>query len=127
MRFLAIRDIVRTLGTCPGEIEYDADVEKLSRGTHTSEQTGIDGVPRGEERTTMEPRGQQRYEGWTRRRTVAGAGAAMIAAGIGALRPGARAGAQIIRTGGGIAGGGEVKEKGSRAHFSVFASRFEGD
>jgi len=75
----------------------------------------------------MEPRGQKHDEGWTRRRTVMGAGAAALAAGIGALRPGNRAGAQIIRTGGGVAGGGQVKEEGSRTHFSIFASRFEGD
>ncbi|HEY7036933.1 MAG TPA: post-COAP-1 domain-containing protein [Thermomicrobiales bacterium] len=75
----------------------------------------------------MEPRGERRYEGWTRRRTVAGAGAAVLAAGFGALRAVQPAGAQIIRTGGGIAGGGQIKEKGNRTHFSVFASRFDED
>jgi hypothetical protein len=75
----------------------------------------------------MEPRGQQRDEGWSRRRTVAGAGAAVLAAGLGALRSAHPASAQIMRTGGGIAGGGQVKEEGARTHFSVFASRFEGD
>jgi hypothetical protein len=58
---------------------------------------------------------------------VAGAGAAIAAVGIGASRPAGRAGAQVVRTGGGIAGGGQVKEKSSRTHFSVFASRFERD
>ena len=58
---------------------------------------------------------------------AAGAGAAMLAAGIGALRPAGHAGAQVVRTGGGIAGGGQVKKSGARTHFSVFASRFEGD
>ncbi len=76
----------------------------------------------------MEPRDGHQQRGWSRRRAVvAGAGAAMLAAGVGALRPSNRAGAQLVRTGGGIAGGGQVKEKSSRTHFSVFASRFEGD
>lgn len=75
----------------------------------------------------MKPHSEREYEGWTRRRTVVGAGAALLAAGIGALRPAGQAGAQVVRTGGGIAGGGQVKEKGNRADFSLFASRFEGD
>src|SRR5688572_19363766 len=76
----------------------------------------------------MEPRDGHQQRGWSRRRAMAaGAGAAIVAAGIGAIRPANRAGAQVVRTGGGIAGGGQVKEKSSRTHFSVFASRFEGD
>lgn len=76
----------------------------------------------------MEPRKEVGREGWSRRRAlVTGAGAAFVAAGLGAIRPNGRASAQIVRTGGGIAGGGQVKEKSHRTHFSVFASRFEGD
>src|SRR6187549_75004 len=86
------------------------------------------GDPRSERRAAMEPRGKQGNRGWSRRRAMAiGAGAAMAAAGIGAIHPAGRAGAQVVRTGGGIAGGGQVKEKSSRTHFSVFASRFEDD
>ena len=45
----------------------------------------------------MEPRVHQRREGWTRRRAVvAGAGAAMLATGLGALRSTRRAGAQAV-------------------------------
>jgi hypothetical protein len=76
----------------------------------------------------MEPRNGHQDRGWSRRRAmVAGASAAIVAAGIGAIRPANRAGAQVVRTGGGMAGGGQVKEKNARTHFSVFASRFEGD
>src|SRR4051794_15831198 len=72
----------------------------------------------------MEPTLEQRQQGWSRRQTLlAGAGAAALAAGLASERS---AQAQVIRTGGGIAGGGEVKETGQRAHFSVFASRFQG-
>jgi hypothetical protein len=76
----------------------------------------------------MEPRDGHQHRSWSRRRAVvAGAGAAIVAAGIGAIRPAKQAGAQVVRTGGGIAGGGQVKEKSSRTHFSVFASRFENE
>ncbi|MEA2598440.1 MAG: hypothetical protein QOF01_4909 [Thermomicrobiales bacterium] len=85
------------------------------------------GDPRREERTLMASN-IQTQEGWTRRQAMAaGAGTAVLAAGLGALLPANRAGAQLVRTGGGIAGGGQVKEEGSRTHFSVFASRFEGE
>jgi hypothetical protein len=32
-----------------------------------------------------------------------------------------------VRTGGGVAGGGQVKDDKKRVHFSVFATRFEGE
>jgi hypothetical protein len=74
----------------------------------------------------MDSRVHQRKDGWTRRRAiVTGAGAIALTAGLGALRSTPRAGAQAVRTGGGIAGGGQVKDTGHRTHFSVFASRFD--
>jgi hypothetical protein len=81
----------------------------------------------GEERQAMDTR-VQREDGMSRRRALAfGTAAAAVAAGLGLARPAGRVGAQIVRTGGGIAGGGQVKTEGTRTHFSVFASRFEGD
>jgi hypothetical protein len=71
----------------------------------------------------MQPLGELGQWGLTRRRAlIAGAGAVAIATGLATSR-GTRA--QAVRTGGGIAGGGEVKDKDARAQFSIFASRFE--
>jgi hypothetical protein len=58
------------------------------------------------------------------RRAALLGGAATAAVGLGSIR---RASAQVIRTGGGIGGGGLVKasEEQARAHFSLAASRFE--
>lgn len=61
-----------------------------------------------------------------RRAVTVGAGAALAASGL-FVRPAERAGAQAVRTGGGVAGGGQVKEDRKRIHFSVFATRFDGE
>jgi hypothetical protein len=134
------REIGNTRDALSGNPGYRSDAGRLSwqeSAPRTSrhcreERVGHDGqgwAAIREERSglAMKPRFRGRDEGWTRRRTVAGAGAAILAAGLGTLRPEGPARAQIVRTGGGIAGGGQVKESGNRTHFSVFASRFEGD
>lgn len=64
--------------------------------------------------------------GLSRRRVVSTGAGAALAAGLMVARPASRVGAQAVRTGGGIAGGGQIKDKKKRTHFSVFATRFEG-
>jgi len=65
--------------------------------------------------------------GLTRRRAMTTGAGAALAAGLIMTRPATRVGAQAVRTGGGVAGGGQVKDDKKRIHFSVFATRFEGE
>lgn len=65
--------------------------------------------------------------GLSRRRVVTTGAGAAVAAGLLLARPTSHAGAQVVRTGGGVAGGGQVKDDKKRTHFSVFATRFEGE
>src|SRR5215207_4964168 len=62
----------------------------------------------------------------TRRRAVTTGAGVALAAGLMMAQPASRVDAQAVRTGGGIAGGGQVKDSKKRTHFSVFATRFEG-
>ena len=75
---------------------------------------------------THQERTDATANGLSRRAVTTGAGFA-LAASLMLTRPGAQVGAQAVRTGGGVGGGGQVKDNKTRTHFSVFATRFEGE